>query len=62
MDRLQRRGLFDPHAVQDLIAANAEGRIDASYTLLSLACIEIWCEYFLLGTPSPYVNSQVADL
>ena len=62
VDRLQRRGLFDPHAVQDLIAANAEGRIDASYTLLSLACIEIWCECFLLGTPSPYVNSQVADL
>jgi asparagine synthase (glutamine-hydrolysing) len=51
--RLQRRGLFDPRSVQRLIAANAEGRIDASYTLLSLACIEIWCKYFLDGAPSP---------
>jgi len=61
VDRLQRRGLFDPHAVQRLIAANSEGRIDASYTLLSLACIEIWCKYFLDRAPSPYLNSQVAD-
>jgi asparagine synthase (glutamine-hydrolysing) len=61
VDRLQRRGLFDPHAVQLLIAANAEGRIDASYTLLSLACIEIWCKYFLDGAPSPHLNSHVAD-
>lgn len=61
VDRLQRRGLFDPHAVQRLIAANAEGRIDASYTLLSLACIEIWCKYFLDGALSPHLNSQVAD-
>jgi asparagine synthase (glutamine-hydrolysing) len=47
VDRLQRRGLFDPHAVQRLIVANAEGRIDASYTLLSLVCIEIWCKFFI---------------
>lgn len=46
-ERLQSRGLFDPQAVHRLIAANAEGRIDASYTLLSLACIEIWCRYFI---------------
>ena len=61
VERLQRRGLFDPQAVQHLIAANAEGRIDASYTLLSLACIEIWCKYFLDGAPSPHLNFQVAD-
>jgi asparagine synthase (glutamine-hydrolysing) len=60
--RLQRRGLFDPQAVQRLIVANAEGRIDASYTILSLACIEIWCKYFLDGAPSPHLNSQVSDL
>lgn len=61
VDRLQRRGLFDPQAVQRLIAANSEGRIDASYTLLSLACIEIWCKYFLDGAPSPHWISQVSD-
>ena len=51
LDRLQNRGLFNPQAVHRLIVANAEGRIDASYTLLSLACIEIWCTYFLDGAP-----------
>ena len=60
-DRLQRRGLFDPHAVQRLIAANDEGRIDASYTLLSLASIEIWCKYFLDGAPIPHWNPQAED-
>ncbi|MDQ3268621.1 MAG: asparagine synthase (glutamine-hydrolyzing) [Pseudomonadota bacterium] len=40
---LRARGLFDPVAVQGLIAENDGGRRDASYTLLSLMCIEIWC-------------------
>jgi asparagine synthase (glutamine-hydrolysing) len=61
VDRLKRRGLFDPQAVQRLISDNSEGRIDASYTLLSLACIEIWCKYFLDGAPSPHLNSEVAN-
>lgn len=44
---LRRRGLFEPTAVQRLIAANDAGRLDASYTLLSLLCIELWCRRFL---------------
>ena len=44
---LRSRGLFDPVAVQRLIAANAEGQLDATYTLFSLACIEIWCRRFI---------------
>jgi asparagine synthase (glutamine-hydrolysing) len=44
---LKRRGLFDPRAVQKLIAANDSGRVDASYTLFSLLCIEIWCRRFI---------------
>ncbi len=47
VDSLKRRGLFEPFAVQRLIAANDSGKIDASYTLLSLLCIEIWCRGFL---------------
>jgi asparagine synthase (glutamine-hydrolysing) len=43
---LRNRGLFDPAAVQRLIKANDEGLIDASYTLLSLMCIELWCRRF----------------
>ena len=46
-ESLRRRGLFDPSAVQNLIAANDEGRVDASYTLLSLLCIELWCRKFI---------------
>lgn len=47
VDSLQRRGLFEPAAVQRLIAANDAGKVDASYTLLSLLCIEIWCRSYL---------------
>ncbi|HET8898293.1 MAG TPA: asparagine synthase (glutamine-hydrolyzing) [Rhodanobacteraceae bacterium] len=46
---LRRRGLFDPAAVQRLIADNDAGRKDAAYTLLSLLCIEIWCRRFAPG-------------
>lgn len=44
---LRRRGLFEPSAVQALIAANDAGKVDASYTLLSLLCIELWCRKFI---------------
>ncbi len=46
-ESLKRRGLFDPIAVQRLIADNDAGRVDASYTLLSLLCIELWSRTFL---------------
>lgn len=46
-DSLRRRGLFDPNAVQALVAANDTGKADASYTLLSLLCIELWCREFI---------------
>ena len=46
-ESLKRRGLFDPSRVHGLIVANDSGRVDASYTLLSLICIEIWCRHFV---------------
>jgi asparagine synthase (glutamine-hydrolysing) len=46
-DTLRRRGLFDPAAVARLIADDRAGRVDAAYTILGLACIEIWCRNFL---------------
>ena len=46
-DSLARRGLFDPDAVQQLIGENRSGRIDASYPILALACVEIWCRQFV---------------
>ena len=46
-ESLSRRGLFDPEAVHQLIVDNRTGRIDASYPILALACIEIWCRQFI---------------
>ncbi len=46
---LKKRGIFDPEAVQQLIKNNDTGVVDASYTLLSLMCIEIWCRQFIDG-------------
>jgi asparagine synthase (glutamine-hydrolysing) len=47
VESLKRRGLFDPAAVQSLIARNAAGTIDAGYTLLALLCIEVWCRAYI---------------
>lgn len=46
-ESLKRRNLFDPKSVWKLIADNDEGKIDASYTLFSLLCIEIWCRNYV---------------
>jgi len=43
---LANRGLFNPPAVQNLLKNNLRGSIDASYTIFSLMCIEIWCRKF----------------
>lgn len=47
VESIRNRGLFNPKAVQQLIRDNNKGKIDASYTLLSLLCIEIWCRNFI---------------
>lgn len=46
-DALRRRGLFDPVAVQRLLALDRAGQVDASYPLFALLCIELWCRSFL---------------
>jgi asparagine synthase (glutamine-hydrolysing) len=56
-DTVQRRGLFNPTAVNQLIADNSVGRRDASYTILSLMCIEIWCRQHLDSGRNPAINS-----
>ena len=44
---LRRRGFFDAAAVNALRQGDATGRVDASYTILSLMCIEIWCRHYV---------------
>ena len=45
--RLKDRGLFKASEVHELIDKNKRGEIDATHTLFSIACIEIWCNKFL---------------
>lgn len=58
---LSKRGLFDPVAVQNLIRANDQGKTDASYTLFSLMCVELWCRHFLdeHGTSVPVLRQAM---
>jgi asparagine synthase (glutamine-hydrolysing) len=44
---IARRGLFDATAVEELLESDRCGRVDASYTLFSLMCIELWCQRFI---------------
>jgi asparagine synthase (glutamine-hydrolysing) len=44
---LKKRGLFDVKAVNNLVMADRENRIDAAYTIFSLICIEIWARQFV---------------
>jgi len=44
---IQNRGLFNHYSVHKLISDNDSGRRDASYTIFSLLCIEIWCRKFI---------------
>ena len=40
--RLALDGLFDPSAVQQLLADHRSGRRDATYTIWSVLCISLW--------------------
>jgi len=48
-ESLKKRKIFDPKSVRKLIKNNETGVVDASYTILSLMCIEIWCRLFIDG-------------
>ena len=49
---LAARGLFDSERVRRLIVSNNAGKTDASYTIFSLMCIEIWCRQHLDLAPT----------
>ncbi len=49
---LRERGLFEPNAVQQLIRRNDERHIDATYTIFSMICVELWCRMFV-DKPAP---------
>jgi asparagine synthase (glutamine-hydrolysing) len=49
---LENRGLFDPAAVQHLVRLDRERHVDATYTIFSMICIELWCRMFI-DAPTP---------
>ena len=42
-----KRGFFDPRAVQRLISADRAGRVDGTYTIFALMCVEFWCRSYV---------------
>jgi asparagine synthase (glutamine-hydrolysing) len=46
---LQNRGLFDLQSVTALVEMDRTGRLDGTYTIFSLMCIELWCRIFIDG-------------
>jgi asparagine synthase (glutamine-hydrolysing) len=44
---LARRGLFEPEAVRSLLARDRAGSIDATYTIFSMLCVELWCRRYV---------------
>ena len=46
-ESINRRGLFDSDTVNELIKDDEKGKLDASYTIFSMMCIELWCRIFL---------------
>ena len=59
---IRARGIFDVGGVERLVAANNEGRIDATYTLLSIAFIERWLQLFVDQVPVSPPHSPAAGL
>lgn len=47
IDAINRRGIFDAEKVQQLIKANKEGVLDASYSIWGLLAIESWHRKFV---------------
>ena len=51
-ESLRNRGLFDPAAVQRLIALDRASRVDGGYTIFALMCVELWCRQFVDAVPT----------
>lgn len=47
---LSARNIFDAEAARKLIEDNDAGRVDGTYTLFSMMCIEIWFRHFVDGS------------
>ena len=46
-ERLKARGWFDPAQVNALVRNTEDDRVEGSYLVFSLLCVEVWCRLFL---------------
>ena len=46
-DKFKNRGLFELREIENLYKNNLKGKVDASYLILSIIIIEIWCRRYL---------------
>lgn len=46
-ESIRRRGIFLPTAVHNLIQQDKAGRVDGSYLIFAIMCIELWCRLFI---------------
>ena len=46
---LRGRGVFNPVAVQQLRQRDQAGKVDATYTIFSIVCLELWCRQYIDG-------------
>ncbi len=51
---LRDRGIFDPAGVRGLVTLNNERKLDATYPIFGMICIELWCRMFI-DRPAPEV-------
>jgi asparagine synthase (glutamine-hydrolysing) len=49
---IANRGIFDPRGVREMVESDRQRRFDASYTIFSMMCIELWCRMFV-DPPTP---------
>ena len=49
---LGERGLFDPAGVSNLVNMDKNRHVDATYTIFSMICVELWCRMFI-DHPTP---------
>lgn len=58
---IKKRNLFDYGYIKNLIKDNLDYKVDASYTIFSLVCIEIWFQIFIDKTgPTQSFKTKVA--
>ena len=57
-EAIRKRGIFDWAGVSWLMQQDKSGRLDGTYTIFSLMCIEIWCRIFLDELTSSF-SSQI---